>query len=242
MPLPILLKTRELPGGSAPGPPAGALGPCTPPGALSRAPGPHPYEARAVRYAHGNFPPPPFRNSGSAAEWLLQRGIIEVYLLIHSTKQVSPPPSIFSNISKSILPILFIQTVMNREFSYAKMSGICLPIDDIVLVKSCILWQKVWKKISHFWDLCQLLAFYTNNKGITHVSIYCIIYCMSLHVFILISITMNWMKCSIIIDRPTICFDHQSKYCWSKFVRRWPRPSAKCAGSIKIPRLQPYRE
>ena len=25
------------------------------------------------------------------------------------------------------------------------------------------------------------------------------------------------MKCSI-IDRPTVCFDHQSAYCWSKFV------------------------
>ena len=30
------------------------------------------------------------------------------------------PPNIFSNISKSILPILIIQTVMDREFSYAK--------------------------------------------------------------------------------------------------------------------------
>ena len=31
-----------------------------------------------------------------------------------------PPPSIFSYISKSILPILIIQTVMDMEFSYAK--------------------------------------------------------------------------------------------------------------------------
>ena len=39
---------------------------------------------------------------------------------IHSTKKVSPPSSIFSYISKSILPILIIQTVMDKEFSYAK--------------------------------------------------------------------------------------------------------------------------
>ena len=44
------------------------------------------------------------------------------------------------------------------------------------------------------------------------------------------------MKCSI-IDRPTICFDHQAAYCWSKFVcdvdPGWPRPSAKCAVSVR---------
>ena len=44
------------------------------------------------------------------------------------------------------------------------------------------------------------------------------------------------MKCSI-IDRPTIWFDHQSAYCWSKFVcdvnPGWPRLSAKCAGSVR---------
>ena len=40
---PYLLKPRELPGAPPPGPPAGAL---------RRAPGPHPYEARAVRFAH----------------------------------------------------------------------------------------------------------------------------------------------------------------------------------------------
>ena len=40
---PYLLKTRELPGAPPPGPP---------PGALWRAPGPHPYEARASR-THG---------------------------------------------------------------------------------------------------------------------------------------------------------------------------------------------
>ena len=44
------------------------------------------------------------------------------------------------------------------------------------------------------------------------------------------------MKCSI-IDRPTICFDHQSAYCWSKFVcdvdPAGPRLSAKCAGSVR---------
>ena len=41
------------------------------------------------------------------------------------------------------------------------------------------------------------------------------------------------MKCSI-IDRSTLCFDHQSAYCWSKFVCNvdpgWHRLSAKCAG------------
>ena len=42
---------------------------------------------------------------------------------IHSTKKVSPPPSIFSYISKSILPILIIQTVMNAQFSYAQIEG-----------------------------------------------------------------------------------------------------------------------
>ena len=45
---PYLLKTRELPGAPPPGPPAGAL---------RRAPGPHPYEAR---YAHGFSRPPLF--------------------------------------------------------------------------------------------------------------------------------------------------------------------------------------
>ena len=44
------------------------------------------------------------------------------------------------------------------------------------------------------------------------------------------------MKYSI-IDRPTICFDHQSAYCWSKFVcdvdPGWPKPSAKCTGSVR---------
>ena len=44
------------------------------------------------------------------------------------------------------------------------------------------------------------------------------------------------MKCSI-IDRSTLCFDHQSAYCWSKFVCAvdpgWPRLSAKCAGSVR---------
>ena len=59
---PYLLKTRELPGAPPPGPPAGAL---------RRAPGPHPYEARASR-THGAlrariFPPTPFfANPGSA--------------------------------------------------------------------------------------------------------------------------------------------------------------------------------
>ena len=77
---------------------------------------------------------------------------------------------------------------MDREFLTQKMSGICLPIDGIIVVKSCILWQKVWKK-SHTFVIC--VRFYMNNKGITRVSIYCIIYCMSLHVFLLISITMN---------------------------------------------------
>ena len=48
--------------------------------------------------------------------------IIEYTCIIHSTKKVipPPPPSIFSYISKSILPILIIQTVMDMEFSYAK--------------------------------------------------------------------------------------------------------------------------
>ena len=41
--------------------PRQGLCPCTPPGALRRAPGPHPYEARA--YAHGFFRPPLFCKS-----------------------------------------------------------------------------------------------------------------------------------------------------------------------------------
>ena len=45
---PYLLKNRELPGAPPPGPPAGAL---------RRAPGPHPYEARATRT---DFPPTHF--------------------------------------------------------------------------------------------------------------------------------------------------------------------------------------
>ena len=47
---PYLLKTRELPGAPPPGPPAGAL---------RRAPGPHPYEARGALRAR-IFPPTPF--------------------------------------------------------------------------------------------------------------------------------------------------------------------------------------
>ena len=43
--------------------PQQGLCPCTPPGALRRAPGPHPYEARAVRYAHGFSRPPLFCKS-----------------------------------------------------------------------------------------------------------------------------------------------------------------------------------
>ena len=48
---------------------------------------------------------------------------------------------------------------------------------------------KGMKKKSRTFVIC--VRFYTNDKGITHVSIYCIMYCMSLHVFLLISITMN---------------------------------------------------
>ena len=33
------------------------------------------------------------------------------------------------------------------NFLTQKMNGMCLPIDGIVGAKSCILWQKVWKKI-----------------------------------------------------------------------------------------------
>ena len=47
---PYLLKTRELPGAPPPGPPAGAL---------QRASGPHPYEARGALRAR-IFPPTPF--------------------------------------------------------------------------------------------------------------------------------------------------------------------------------------
>ena len=51
------------------------------------------------------------------------------------------------------------------------------------------------------------VSLYTNNKRITHVcELSSIIYCMSLYVLLLISITMN-VDCSI-IDRSTICFDH----------------------------------
>ena len=67
---PYLLKTRELPGAPPLGPRQG-LCPCTPPGALRRAPG-GPLDPtrmrRTVRYAHGFFRPPwPFfANPGSA--------------------------------------------------------------------------------------------------------------------------------------------------------------------------------
>ena len=66
---PYLLKTRELPGAPPPGPPAGVC-PCTPPGALRRAPGPHPYEAlsRARCATRTDFSAHPFffANPGSA--------------------------------------------------------------------------------------------------------------------------------------------------------------------------------
>ena len=59
---PYLLKTRELPGAPPPGPPAGALW---------RAPGPHPYEARGALRAR-IFPPTPFfvANPGSATVYI----------------------------------------------------------------------------------------------------------------------------------------------------------------------------
>ena len=47
---------------------------------------------------------------------------IETYTVICNTlnQKSKSPSNNFSNISKSILPILIIQTVMDREFSYAK--------------------------------------------------------------------------------------------------------------------------
>ena len=69
-----------------------------------------------------------------------------------------------------------------------KVNGMCLPIDGIVGVKSCILWQKVWKKSCTF----VICVNYTNNKRIMHVSeLSSTIYCMSLYVLLLISITIN---------------------------------------------------
>ena len=60
---PYLLKTRELPGAPPPGPRQG-LCPCTPPGALRRAPGPHRMRRALTRarcrYRARIFPPTPF--------------------------------------------------------------------------------------------------------------------------------------------------------------------------------------
>ena len=99
------------------------------------------------------------------------------------------PPKNFSNISKSILPILIIQTVMDREFSYAKKWVVHVCQLMALFLWNHAFYDKRYEKKSHTFVIC--VRFYTNNKGITHVSIYCIIYCMSLHVFLLISVTMN---------------------------------------------------
>ena len=80
---------------------------------------------------------------------------------IHTLNQKSkcpPPPSIFSYISKSILPILIIQTVMDIEFSYAKNEW-------YVSANWWHCWCEIMhfmtkgvkKKILRFCDLCQLL-------------------------------------------------------------------------------------
>ena len=112
-----------------------------------------------------------------------------IHKTLYTLNQISKsPPNILSNISKSILPILIIQTIIDREFSYAK--------NEWYMSAN---WWHCFCEIMHFMTkgvkkilaLVICVRFYTNNKGITHVSIYCIIYCMSLHVFLLISITMN---------------------------------------------------
>ena len=83
-----------------------------------------------------------------------------------------------------------------------------------------------------------LVSLYTNNKRITYVSEFSsIIYCMSLYVLLLISITMNevfniW-KVHHLLRSPR---DTSSAYCWPTFVcdvdPGWHRPSAKCAGIL----------
>ena len=117
-------------------------------------------------------------------------------------KSKSPPPSIFSYISKSILPILMIQTVMDMEASYAKTEWYVSAN-----------WWHCWCEIMHFMTkgvkksctIVIFVSFYTNNKRITHVSeLSSTIYCMSLYVLLLISITMN----EVFNNRSTICFDH----------------------------------
>ena len=47
---------------------------------------------------------------------------LQIDVFMNTLNQTSKsPPSIFSYISKSILPILIIQTVMNAQFSYAQI-------------------------------------------------------------------------------------------------------------------------
>ena len=48
-------------------------------------------------------------------------------------------------------------------FLHKKWVVYSLPIDGIVGVKSCILWQKVWEKKSCTFVIC--VSFYTNNEN-----------------------------------------------------------------------------
>ena len=52
----------------------------------------------------------------------MQFPFINYGMVLYTLNQKSKsPPSIFSYISTSILPILIIQTVMNAQFSYAQI-------------------------------------------------------------------------------------------------------------------------
>ena len=94
-------------------------------------------------------------------------------------------------------------------------------------------YDKRCEKKSRTFVIC--VSFYTNNKGITHVSIYCIIYCISLNVFLLISITMNevfnnWLAHYLLRSPISILL---IKVCMRRWPIGWPRPSAKYAGSVR---------
>ena len=108
---------------------------------------------------------------------------------------------------------------MDREFSYAKNEWYISANWWHCFCEIMHFMTKGVKKKSRTFVIC--VSFYTNNKGITHVSIYCIIYCMSLHVFLLISITMNevfnnWYAHYLLRSPISILL---IKVC----MRRWPR-------------------
>ena len=90
------------------------------------------------------------------------------------------------------------------------MNGMCLPIDGIVGVQSCILWKKVCKKIVLWWFVSVCTR--TRRESRIFLNFSSTIYCMTFYVLLL------WMECSV-TDKTIICclkkIDGREKVWWS---------------------------